>query len=86
MLIDPYTYVRTITLGLATLWTIGAAIRVLRFTFRWEKRLVLIGLPKPWIRKQVAIATLRATVLDPVNLALMLTLVGSWTVRWVVTH
>ncbi len=80
MLIEPYTYVRAITIGLGLLWTLGGALRMLRFARRWRDRLRPLGLSDAWLRRQVATAALRATVLDPVNLALLLLLFGLWSV------
>jgi hypothetical protein len=38
-------------------------------------------LKHPWLRRAVLLVAARATVLDPVNLFLMLVLVGVWTLR-----
>jgi len=82
VLVEPYTYVRAITMGLATLWTIGGLVRVLRFARMWRARLLPLGLSDAWLRRQVMIGVLRATILDPLNLALLLLLLGSWSIRW----
>ncbi len=81
MLPEPYDYVRAITMALGALWTIGGARRLLRFAGRWEARLEMIGLTKKWLRHQVWHFTLRVTVLDPINLALFLLLLATWSAR-----
>jgi hypothetical protein len=77
-LVEPYTYVRAITLGLGTIWTIGGMFRTYRFYCRWRDRLVPLGFEKPWLRLQVRTFVLRTTVLDPVNLGLVMVLLGVW--------
>ena len=77
-MIEPYAFVRGVTLALGLTWTLTGLARVVRFAASWEKRLVPLGLDRPWLRRQVVIACARATVLDPVNLALMLLLAGLW--------
>ena len=84
MLIEPYVYVRTITLGLGTIWTLHGALRTWRFARRWQRRLELIDFERSWLRRRVAIFVLRTTVLDPINLALLLTLFGLWSIRAIV--
>ena len=69
------------TLGLAALWTVGGVVRTLRFARRWHARLAPLGLSDAWLRRQVLRFVLRTTVLDPINLALMLLLVGLWSLR-----
>ena len=78
---DPYSYVRAVTIALATVWTIGTILRVADFADRWQGRFESMGLSRAWLRRQVLIIALRTTFLDPINLALMMTLVGSWTLR-----
>jgi len=82
--IDPYDFVRAVTVTLATVWTIQGFRRAARFVGRWERRLEPLGISRAFLRRQVAITLLRTTVLDPVNLALMLTLLGIWTIRWLI--
>jgi hypothetical protein len=77
----PYDFVRAVTIVLATLWTISGVQRALLFTDRWQEHLGPLGFSNAWLRRQVLRVALRATVLDPLNLALMLALVLSWTVR-----
>ena len=79
-MIEPYAFVRGVTIALGATWTLTALVRVVRFAASWEKQLVPMGLERPWLRRQVTIACLRATVLDPTNLALMLLLLGLWCV------
>jgi len=78
---DPYDFVRIVTGLLAALWTTRAALRTLRFLHRWERRCDRFHLKHPWLRRAVLLVAARATVLDPVNLFLMLVLVGVWTLR-----
>ncbi len=80
-MIDPYTFIRVVTLSLAITWSVLGYIRMIRFAARWYRRLAVLGYPSSWYRRQVTIAALRTTVLDPLNLALMLVLIGLWTVR-----
>ena len=78
---EPYSFVRFITVGLATLWTILGFVRLFRFGHRWEKRLRTFGFSRRWFTRQVMIVAVRTTVLDPVNLALFCLLLGLWSVR-----
>ena len=77
-MIEPYAFVRGVTLALGLTWTVTGLVRIVRFAASWEARLVPLGLDRPWLRRQVAVACLRATVLDPVNLGLMLLLAALW--------
>ena len=80
-LVDPYTFVRTVTIALATIWTVRGLWRAARFVQDWSRKLHGLGFEKAWIRRRVVGLLLRITVLDPVNLALMLALVVVWTAR-----
>jgi len=82
MLVEPYTYVRVVTIGLGTVWTLGGIYRTYRFYCRWKNRLVPLGFEKSWLRLQVRTFVLRSTVLDPVNLSLMLVVLGVGVLRW----
>lgn len=79
---DPYDFVRLTTATLAFVWMVRGVIRTRRFVARWEGRLDRWGMEKRWLRRAVFLVIARATVLDPINLALMLILVGVWTLRW----
>jgi hypothetical protein len=79
--LNPYAFIRIVTVSLGTLWTLTAAVRITRFSRRWRVKLAVLGIDDRWWRRQVRTACLRATVLDPINLALLLTLVGLWTLR-----
>lgn len=81
-LVEPYTYVRSITIGLGTVWMIGGIYRTLRFYQRWRDRLIPLGFDEVWLRLQVRTFVLRTTVLDPLNLTLVLSLIGIWMLRW----
>ena len=78
---DPYTFVRGLTIGLATLWTLGGLWRMFHFASRWKSRLVPLGFSEEWIHRQALIFTLRATLLDPINLSLILLLFLTWSLR-----
>lgn len=78
---DPYEFVRYVTMGLALVWSVRGAIRTQRFVTRWEARLDSWGVERRWLRGAVLVALARVTVLDPINLALGLALVGVWTLR-----
>ncbi len=79
-MIEPYAFVRGVTLVLGLTWTVTGLVRIVRFTASWEQRLVPLGFERRWLRRQVALAFARATVLDPLNLGLMLLLVAIWSV------
>ena len=81
MIVEPYAFVRGLTIGLATLWTIFGLVRLYRFAARWRDRLVPLGLPDGWLRRQLFVFVLRSTVLDPVNLGLLLFLFACWSLR-----
>ena len=81
MIVEPYVYVRALTLSLGTLWTLFGILRMRRFFLMWRARLVPLGFDEGWLRDQVLIFTLRVTLLDPWNLALMLLLVFVWILR-----
>ena len=81
MFVEPYDYVRSITVGLATIWTAGGLLRLVRFTREWRDRLVQLGMSREWFNRQVGIMVLRTTLLDPINLALLLILFGIWGLR-----
>ncbi len=78
---EPYWFIRAITLTLAAVWTVGGLIRLLRFTRRWERRLRTLGLSRRWLARQAAIVVARTFVLDPINLALICTLLALWSIR-----
>ena len=80
MTLDPYTFIRSVTLSLATFWTLRTVWRTVRFLDRWERRLAPFGIERRWLRVQVLRMMLRASFLDPVNLALFLALVSVWAV------
>ncbi|HED67067.1 MAG TPA: hypothetical protein ENJ09_16105 [Planctomycetes bacterium] len=84
MIPDPYHYVHAMTFGLGTLWTAMGLRRLARFGKRWSARLEGLGLSREWLRRRVISMALRATVLDPINLALMLLLLLTWSLRaWI---
>jgi hypothetical protein len=78
---DPYDFVRIVTGLLAVVWTARGTLRTWRFLRRWERRCDRFHLKHAWLRRAVLLVVARATVLDPLNLALMLVLVGVWTLR-----
>jgi len=81
--IDPYAFVRAVTIGLGLIWTVSGLVRTVGVARRWRARLSVLGLDDRWWRRQVSTAVVRATVLDPVNLALLCTLLALWSVRLV---
>ncbi|MEM7306053.1 MAG: hypothetical protein AAF682_05250 [Planctomycetota bacterium] len=80
-MLDPYDFVRYTTFLIATVWTVRGAARTWSFYKRWEERLLQWGVSPLFLRRAVLAMVARITVLDPINLALMLTLVGVWTFR-----
>lgn len=80
-LLDPYQFVRLVTFVLALVWTVRGIVRAWRSLRSWEQRLNRLGLQSSWLRRCVVVSLLRATVLDPINLALILTLAGAWVMR-----
>ena len=77
-LLEPYVYVRAITLALAGIWAVQWGFRLRRFTRRWKGRLISFGASEAWLRNLFLTTVLRTTILDPINLALMLLLLGLW--------
>lgn len=83
-MIDPYTFVRAITISLATFWTLRGVWRMVRFARRWEHRLHPVGMPRPWLRRQIGLMVLRASLFDPLSCGMFAVLVGLWLLRrWV---
>jgi len=80
LLPGPYGFVRLVTVALALFWGFRGVQRAARFELRWEGRVALLGVSRRWVRRQLARALLRATLLDPVNLALALVLVALWSI------
>ena len=78
MTLDPYTFIRSVTMSLGTFWTLRMVLRTVRFLDRWERRLEPLGIDRSFLRRQALKMLLRASILDPVNLALMLALVTVW--------
>lgn len=80
-MIEPYAFIRAVTIGLGVTWTVFAGLRILRLNRRWKSRLILLRLDDRWWTRQILVACARTTVLDPINLGLMLLLLGLWSVR-----
>ena len=80
-MIDPYAFIRIVTVSLGLTWTVLGLVRAIRFAGNLHRRLAVLDLDERWWRRQLALACLRATVLDPTNLALLCLLVGLWTLR-----
>lgn len=78
-MIGPYVFIRLVTVSLGLTWTATALIRLVQSAREWKEKLVPLHLDERGWRRWIAIACLRATVLDPVNLALLCLLVGLWT-------
>jgi hypothetical protein len=79
--IEPYAFVRAVTIALGATWTVIGTVRMLRFAWSWEQRLEPLGFDRSWSRRQAALVCLRTTVLDPLNLALLCLLAGLWSLR-----
>ena len=79
-MISPYAFIRIVTFGLATTWSVFAVLRMIRIAEEWKQELAPLGLEESWWRRQITIACLRATVLDPLNLALGCALIALWTI------
>jgi hypothetical protein len=78
---EPYDFVRFITGSLAAVWTVRGGLTTWRLLRRAERALGPDRAERAWLRRVVLLAVVRTTVLDPVNLALMLVLIGLWTVH-----
>ena len=83
-LLDPYRFVRLVTITLGVSWTVAAGVRLVRMSRRWELRMQRYGIPRGWFRRQLLMVVARTTVLDPVNLGLLCILAGIWTLGWIV--
>jgi hypothetical protein len=77
--IGPYDFIRLVTVSLGLVWTTTALIRLLRNARDWKEKLAPLHLDERVWRRWIRIACLRATVLDPINLALLCLLVALWT-------
>lgn len=80
MRVEPYALIRVVTFVLASFWTLRSLWRMARTLDRWERRLVPFGISRSWLRMQLVRMMLRASILDPVNLPLILMLVSVWVV------
>jgi hypothetical protein len=76
--IEPYVFVRAVTIGLGALWCTTALVRTLRSTREWRERLRPLAIDERWWRRQIVRVALRVTVLDPLNLALLFLLLWLW--------
>lgn len=77
-MIEPYTFVRAVTMGLGATWGAMGIVRSVRTARSWRARMELLAVDERWWRRQIALAALRVTVLDPLNLALLCLLAGLW--------
>jgi hypothetical protein len=77
--IDPYAFIRLVTISLGLVWTGMALIRLLRSAREWREKLEPLDVDERCWRRWIGLACLRATVLDPLNLALLCLLVALWT-------
>jgi hypothetical protein len=76
--IEPYAFVRGVTLALGLLWSTAALVRLARASRQWRARLADLGVePRQW-RRWIAHVALRTVVLDPLNLALICLLAALW--------
>lgn len=78
LVVEPYVFVRGVTMALGVWWTVMGLRRTLRVARAWRERLRFLGFEDRWWRGQVTRVVLRATVLDPLNLALLLLLLALW--------
>lgn len=78
-MIEPYAFIRLVTFALGATWTVTGIARALRLAESWREKLAPLGVDQRDWRRWIAIACLRATVLDPANLALLMLLIGLWT-------
>lgn len=78
-MIAPYTFIRAVTFTLGVTWTVAGFVRSLRLAASCKQKLAELGLGERGWQRWIAIACLRATVLDPLNLALLCSLVALWT-------
>jgi hypothetical protein len=56
--IEPYAFIRTVTLVLGLTWTVTGTVRVLRFAASWEQKLAPLGLDERWWRRCIALSCL----------------------------
>lgn len=78
-MIGPYDFIRLVTVSLGLVWTATALVRLLRSAREWKEKLAPLNVDERRWRRWIGIACLRATVLDPLNLALLCLLLALWT-------
>ena len=77
-MIEPYTFVRSVTIALGAIWTTTGLLRTLRTARDLKERLRPLSVDDRWWRRQITLVVLRATVLDPLNVALLCLLAWLW--------
>lgn len=77
-MIGPYAFIRLVTIGLGLTWTVFGVVRLVRVATEWKEQLESLRVDVRCWRRWIAIACLRATVLDPLNLALLCLLLALW--------
>lgn len=77
-MIEPYVFVRAVTFALGAWWTVLGLRRILRAGREWKERMRPLAIDDRWWRRQITLMTLRATVLDPLNVALACLLLYLW--------
>jgi hypothetical protein len=77
--IGPYDFIRLVTVSLGLVWTGAALVRMLRSASDWKQKLAPLHLDERCWRRWITHTCLRATVLDPLNLALLCLLLALWT-------
>lgn len=75
---EPYAFVRAVTLVLAAFWALRGARRGLLGLRRLGDHFEGLGIGRHVVHRAAVVVALRATVLDPINLALILSLGGIW--------
>ncbi|QDU69096.1 hypothetical protein [Engelhardtia mirabilis] len=80
---EPYAFVRAVTLSLAAFWTLRGLRRGLVVLGQLGEHFEELGLPRGVLHRAALRIALRATVLDAVNLSLILVIVGLW---WTAAH
>jgi hypothetical protein len=74
----PHTFVRGLTAGLALFWFARGALRIWRGVVELDALAARFGLAKGLVRRVAWRVLLRSTVLDPVNVSLILAILAAY--------